>query len=485
MRAIFCLWVAVSAILVPAWTAAGERLVVFIDGDGSALQQAFADEQIPALKKLSEDLEVDFEIFDVAERNVAPEGVGITPLIAFQNWRGTSIYQGRYTTLDRVKNFVRTSRFVPQGNAAFVREDVPVWERGGSKVAIATKITDFVGPGVDNGKYALDSGLATSGLEAKEAATAGGRFVMQDRVELGRSDRTWYVDLYPYVSEDGTVFVSSALFSQFHCHEPVMAWIDEPTSGSASDALVAAMIRAEAEIARQIAESDLGDGFDVVSVPHVSWDNAGLALPAQPEGGNAEMADAELPGSWVVDTAVQNDFPAVQFTWPPPVDAYSGEAQAIRGNLQLGGDAENGWTFTDLSGSFTALAASVTMGESDLDAYIHSGVLEAGEHPEPAFVIERVELESAFQKQPVRLGQLVPVTLHGTFTMKGQSILLTVPMSVESFVGEDGRPRLSLIGQWDLPLTTPWDIEGPPGPKQASSVMKFACRIVLEPAEPE
>ncbi|MEM9752873.1 MAG: YceI family protein [Planctomycetota bacterium] len=474
-------WLAVW--LVAASAAGNERLVVFVDVGGSALQERFVAEQVPGLEALGEELGVAVELFDVAERGHVPEGVSITPLIAFQNWRGTSIYQGRYTTLDRVRNFVRTSRFMPQGEAPFVRENVPVWDREAMKVAIATKITDFVGPGVDNAQWITDSGLATASIQAIESASAGGRFAMRDRVELGRSDRTWYVDLYPYVAEDGTVFVSSALFSQFHCHEPVTSWTDEPTEGTAAEALVAAMIRAETEINRQITESELGDGFDVVGVPSVSWAEAGLALPEKPAGVSAEAADIAIPGSWIVDTDAQEAAPAVQFTWPPPVDAYSGEATKITGAVELGGGAQSGWTFAGLTGSFTAEAASVTMGESDLDAFIHGGILQAGEHPEPAFVIESVDVEPAFATQPVRLGELVPITLTGTYTMLGQSIPLTVPMSAEVFLGEDGRPRLSLTGQWNLPLNAPWQIEGPPGPKEASSVMVFACRIVIEPSE--
>ncbi|MEL6986048.1 MAG: hypothetical protein AAFO29_26700, partial [Actinomycetota bacterium] len=67
--------------------------------------------------------------------------MGITPLVAYQNHRGRSIYQGRYATLDRVKNFVRTSRFLPQGDEPLVRGGLPVWDLGQAKVGTPVKVT--------------------------------------------------------------------------------------------------------------------------------------------------------------------------------------------------------------------------------------------------------------------------------------------------------------------------------------------------------
>jgi hypothetical protein len=368
---------------------------------------------------------------------------------------------------------------MPQGDATWVREDVPVWEHGSATIAVPVKVTPWAGPGAEDRRFRKLNwpAIIADGME---------RFAFRERIELGRSDRSWYADFHPYLAEDGTLYVSSELYSQFNCHVPVKSWLDDPIVGSMDDPLAAfrqAAARAEAEIVRLMAESDEGDGFDVVDERVVSWEDAGLALPARPAGDTAEVGDLVLPQRWVVDSAAQDEQPAVQFTWPPPVDAYSGEASAITGTLELGGDADPMWTFAGLSGSFVARAESVTMGEPDLDAYIHGGILEAGEHPQPRFVIERVEVDAAFADQAVTPGPIVPVTLHGSFTMKETSIPLTVPMSAEVVLGDDDRPRLVFTGRWSLRLDEPWNIEGPPGPKEASREMRFACRIVLEPAE--
>ncbi len=453
-----------------------EQLIVFIDSSGTALQERFRADTLPKLEALSQELGVRLEVFDVTKHGAAPPEVGITPLIAFQNWRGRSIYQGRYETLDRVRNFVRTARFMPQDDAPLVREDVPVWDRGRMKVVTPIKVTDFQGPGlpgvggqdpVQRARKAIDAGMT--------------RFETADRVELGRSDRQWYVDFHPYVAQDKTLYVSTELYSQFHCHEPVFSTLGDPVSGKWSDfedVFAEAAAKLEEEIVRQLRESELGDGFDVVKMEASSWDDLGLALPEKPETSNADAGDVELSADWQVDVAAQDAQPAVQFAFPAPLDGYSGEATKVRGTLKLG----DGLKLAGASGRFDADPASVTMGEDDLDAHIHNGILDVEKHPASYFVFDRVEVESAQADRPLTFGQIVPAALVGDFTMKGITIPLTVPASVEAFVGEDGRPRLSITGQWTLALNDPFAIEGPPGPAEASNRLRFACRIVLEPS---
>ncbi len=451
-----------------------EQLIVFIDSSGSALQVHFRDETLPELEALADELGVALSVVDVSEAGGSPPGVGLTPLIAFQNWRGRSIYQGRYETLDRVRNFVRTARFMPQGDDKLVREALPAWDRGRATLVTPIKVTATRGPGADafDLKPPAITGHLASGME---------RFEVAERVELGRSDRQWYMDFHPYVAEDGTLFVSSELYSQFHCHEPVASWLDDPVSGPVDEpeqVFAAAAARAEAEIVRLLAESELGDGFDVVEVPETSWENLGFALPERPAGNTVDAGDVELVRSWRVDTAAQEQTPAVQFAFPAPLDGYSGEATDITGEVVLG----DGLKLADSTGTFTADPASVTMGESDLDAYIHSGLLEVGKFDSSSFTFDRVDVDEAFADQPMSFGTIVPAVLHGEFTMKDVTLPLSVPMSVEAYVGDDGRPRLSFTGSWSLDLMEHYGIEGPPGDDAIRHTLRYACRIVLEPA---
>lgn len=451
---------------------ADETLVVFVQPAASELASRFTDNELPEIEQLATDMGVDFRLVDVTQAGGVPEGVGITPLVAYQNHRGRSIYQGRYTTLDRVKNFVRTSRFLPQGDEPLVRESLPVWDLGRAKTATPIKVTPLAGE--------LPAGFDADGFQAQMHAAIGGaddRFIMNDRAELGRSDRLFYVDFYPYRSEDDRLYLSLALYSQFHCHDPVFTLMDGSLNGPWSEraeVFARGMRMLTEEIARQLAESELGDGFDVIPVDAgtSTWEAIGLPLPPKPEGAPAEdLAGVELVREWIIDEEAQEERSAVQFAFPAPLDAYAGEATRVTGTLTLG----EGLSIADMRGRFVADPESVTMGEPDLDESIHASMLEAAQYPESSFVIESVETEF---DQPA-FGVVAAAVMRGTFTMKGQSIPLTVPASVEAFLGSDGKPRLSVDGQWSLRLLDPFEIDGPPGDAPTNDTLKFTCHLVF------
>ncbi len=461
------LWIALLAVLLCLPTSA-ESLLVFVRGGASPLQERFVAEDLPVIEGLAAELGVPVRVVDLAETGEAPAEVKITPLLVFQDWRGRSVYQGRYATPDRITNFLRTARAMPQGEAPLVREGVPVWRTGRATVAVPLKVTGVTGPG---------AGRAEATLDADAFAAAARRFDAVDRVELGRADRLWYANFYPYAGESGFA-VSAELYSQFHCHEPVWTSFGSPAEASTlPEAFDGAARALEAELVRQLAESPIGDGFDPVAegVALASWEEMGLGLPERPAGTSAaDAAGVELVKGWRI-VADPDAGPAVQFAFPAPLDGYAGEAGAVSGSLTLASiDAVAG-----LSGRIAADPASVTMGEDDLDGWIHDGVLKVNEHPEAAFVIERVD---PGDDPALAFGRPTPMTLHGTFTMKGTSIPLSVPVQLEPFVGEDGGPRLRMDGAWTLGIAEPFGIDGPPGDEDASSKLRFSCRLVFAPA---
>lgn len=453
-----------------------EQMIVFVQPDASALAERFEAEQLPELKQLAERSGVSLVVIDLAQAPGVPAGVGITPLIAYQNHLGRSIYQGRYATLDRVRNFIRTSRFLPQGDEPLVRENLPVWDLGNAKVATPIKVTPLA---FEAGASPGEGDLTAERLGPAIAA-GDERFLWNDRVELGRSDRLFYTDYYPYLAADGRLYVSLALFSQFHCHEPVFTLTDGSLNGPFEDAAEVFARGAKIlgdEIARQLQESALGDGFDVVSseTSAVSWEALGLVLPPKPEGASAEaLADVQLAREWMIDEVAQEIRPAVQFKFPAPLDAYAGEASSVSGILTLG----EGLSIEGMRGRFAADPSSVTMGEVDLDQAIHATMLEVEAFPEAFFEIESVETEF---DQPA-FGMVAAAVMRGEFTMKGVTIPLTVPVSIEAFLGDDGEPRLSIDGRWEVRLLDPFGIDGPPGDAPTNDTLIYTCHLVFEPA---
>ncbi len=133
-------------------------------------------------------------------RQGAPREVAITPLIIFQNYRGRSIYQGRFNTMDRIRNFLRTSRYVSQGNKLLTRTHIPVWEKGRATIWAPVKVAGVSGTVPKN--YYFKKFEA----EARKSIAKGfHNFRFVKTVELQRSDRGFYMDFYPWLSNDGTL----------------------------------------------------------------------------------------------------------------------------------------------------------------------------------------------------------------------------------------------------------------------------------------
>ena len=120
-----------------------EQLIVFRQPGASHVDQLFEAEQLPPMRQIAESMGVSLHVVDA--RQGAPPEIALTPLIVYQNHRGRSIYQGRTNTPDRVRNFIRTSRFVPQGAEPNRRSDIPVWQMGRGQIWAPLKVSSVSG----------------------------------------------------------------------------------------------------------------------------------------------------------------------------------------------------------------------------------------------------------------------------------------------------------------------------------------------------
>jgi polyisoprenoid-binding protein YceI len=451
--------------------AENDHILVFVRPDGSAVATDFRENRLPEIRKLAQDMNVAVSVIEIGDGPVPPE-VAIVPLVVFQNHRGRSIYQGRTTTPDRIRNFIRTSRFVPQGKEALVREDIPTWETGRTKIWAPIKIAAVTGtppPDYDRDAFVRD---------ARAALEEGfDRFRTRDRVELGRADRGFYMDFYPWRAADGTLFLSLALFSQFHCKAPVF---EEKITGPYADR--AELFRRAAEImeravAERIADTEDGDGFDPVpaDAPTVAWAEMGYPLPPKPEHAVAAEVDAEIPMAWELAAPDPHDAPMVQFRFPAPLDQYSGEVRRGNGRFRLA----EGKMLSGADGFVEMDPSTVTMGVPDLDEVLQ-GSLFLATRKYPA---ARFEVKSVFgDGRPMAYGHLSAAAVAGEFTLKDTTRPLELAMEMEPVIGVDGEPRLLARGRFRIDLTE-FDIEGADGPEPARNTLVFDLNLAFRPAE--
>ena len=165
--------------------------------------------------KVAAKLGAELRLVDVAREGAPPE-VGLTPLVTFQNWRGRSVFQGRYADLAKVEHFVRSSRSIPQGAATNSKTNLPVMVLGRVSVGAPIKITPLQDTRPANFSEAEFLKAANGGL------TAGWTdFATTETLTVRRSDRLFYFDIYPFGMDENTFVLSLAMFSQFNCHVPV------------------------------------------------------------------------------------------------------------------------------------------------------------------------------------------------------------------------------------------------------------------------
>ncbi|MFZ2041294.1 MAG: hypothetical protein WAV08_11410, partial [Desulfobacterales bacterium] len=305
----------------PAFGAApeAEQLIVFVQPGLSEVDRVFQSEQLPAIRKVASDLGVPLHV--VAAGSGAPAEIAVTPLIVFQNHRGRSVYQGRTTTPGRVRNFMRTSRFVPQGEAPNHREQIPVWPNGRSRVWAPLKVAAVTG--TQPAGYSHEAFLE----EALESIGRGfGHFQFQPVVDLGRADRGFYMDFYPWLAPDGTLYLSLAVYSQFDCEFPIFEKKQDPLIGPWKERRklfeqAAALL--EAAVVRQIGSPASGDAFEPVAaaVPRLSWEEIGFPLPAAPARAAADNTpEVALARVWTLEGPGPEDPPIVQFRFQAPLD---------------------------------------------------------------------------------------------------------------------------------------------------------------------
>ena len=446
-----------------------EQLIVFVQPDVSPVAKSFRQDQLPQISKLAQTLGVYLHVLDA--RKGSPSTVGITPLMVYQNHRGRSIYQGRTTTPERIRNFIRTSRFVPQGKEPNRRENIAVWQEGRARIWAPLKVAAVTGtPPKD---YNNDFFVAKALENIKNGFK---KFRIQKVADLGRADRGFYMDFNPWLSRDGTLYLTLVLFSQFDCKAPVF---QKKMSGLWQDYRIlfqqAAAVM-EDTVARIIKDPESGDSFDPVgkSTPQTSWDSIGLSLPPAPkEKTDKSTVSAEIPQHWILTKSGPDDPPMIQFRFPAPLDNYAGEVKFAKGEFSLPKDLKldgvDGFIQIDTR-------TAITMGDPVLDEAIQgSMLLYTKKFPTAGFVVENITGDGL----PLAYGRLSPAAVTGIFTLKGKKIPLSSRTEFEPILGEDGKPRLLIRGAFKIDLRV-FNIEGADGPAPARHILLLDLNFILK-----
>lgn len=442
---------------------AQDRLILFTQP--GPLQEAFDAQTLEGLETFAS--EASLEILRVDAREGVPQGIHATPAVAYAGGGGISLYRGRLNSAQRIETFARTSRWIPQVAAPRHWEEAHVWRRDRLASVLRLKVSHPTGhPGRNLDAENFQREWREHVLSSLQS------FKKEKDFSTSAADRLVYMDFYPWVAQDGTLYLSAALFSEFHCKEPVLFL-------KGSEALVGpwrrwpsllkeATQRLEKTWLDNASSAILGDGLAPLSsqTPSITWKDLGVEATEK----EAEPVLLSIaPEQTLVSR--QEGPPPVLFQFPSPLDGYRGTFSKVNSHLTFGSE---GWVGS--KGKVGVDMSSVTMGEDDLDKeLLEPGMLGAKDHPEASYDY----VITAWSGGDPREGKAGQAVLSGTFSFKGKSTEREVVADFKTLPAQAGGGWLWM--QADLPLDIrPYGVEEADGPAPARHTVKVVVNLILE-----
>lgn len=452
-----------------------EELIIFIQ---KSKESAFTIREILRVDSFINSIGIPAKVVDI-ERQGAPAEVCYTPYIIYQNYLGRKVYKGRYTTLNRLKNFISTVRLIPSDAGEYPVANALVWEEGRSNFFVQTKITPLQGTFPENFNPILFMNEVWAGLKKGMEG-----FNFYTRKDFLLSNEIFYLNYYPYATADGKLLVTYELYSHYDCINPIYKQFEVPKEGSINNikkVFAAAAADMREELLRQWKDSELGDAVSSITegIKLVTWEDLGFTVPPPPskQEHNKIIKDLKLAAKWEYAKIESKITPDLQFYFPPPLHQYSGSVGEISGSLTFA-DADS-LLISGLDGSFEVNTASTTMGLEDLDVEVHNKMLKVKDYPKASLHFLKVRAKKG---ATIELGKPTYTQVEAEFKLMFKTITVKAPTQLEPFIDDNGQIFLHVQSSFDIKnLMETYSIEGPPGPSKSSNNMIVKIDLFLKP----
>lgn len=395
-----------------------------------------------------------------------PDGITATPAYVYQSPQGRAIYSGRHDQQEGIERFLRSSQVAPKQPATDTRLGELASKRGRQTIVLPLKLTAPTGTEAPEFlPTALKQGLL------RELSVATG-FQTTKTVDLTALDRRIYLDVHPYRTAEGDYQFTYAIFSQFNCHTPVRTSFGEPVSTSeAGDGLRV--------LAQKIAEDlksmlDPSAGFVPLavpgSVPLRSWEALGWSLKASVIAAQ-EVAVLAPPvaikGNYQVHLTAK-DAPGLFFSFPSPLDRYSGEVRALTAAFRFSQQGQR------LSGEVNLPVSAISTGSGSLDTYVLGDILKQEKHPNASLRFKEVACLSEWQ---VGVGQ--EISIPAVLTVRGK----TFPLTVQATFTPNAAGQLDIEASFGLDFKKVFNNNGPDGPADKRRQLGFQAKLTAMPID--
>lgn len=403
------------------------------------------------------------------ERIIVKQGFPVeitsTPAYAYQSSKGRAIYSGRHDSAEAIGQFIRRSQVEPKKMVADEKLDVLVRQRGRQHIALPIKLTSPTG---NEAPAELPERLQRQ-ITASLQSVSG--FKQRPDVTLTALDRRIYLDLHPFRKADGSYAISYALFSQFDCHNPVSDNFGKPVMLRNDDGIDVEKLALAitADLKKML---DANAGFvprPVGTAVSVSdWSAIGFAL-------SPEVASNQPTESFRTPVSVMGDYraalstddpPGLYFSFPSPLDRYSGEVRELTANFDF--DTQ----VSAVSGSVTLPVASIATGSGSLDTYVLGDILRSGKFSTASLVFDQVVLAGNWFP-----GVAKKASIPASLTVRGK----TFPVTIAASFTPNEAGLLSVIADFELDFKAIFNSPGPDGPDDIRRRLGFQAAFDLHP----
>lgn len=448
-----------------------EELLIFIQ---KGTDSEFTQKDINQLVVDMEKYKIPAKIIDIETTGV-PQEVGFTPFIMYRNYLGNKVYKGRYTSHQRILNFIRTVRNLPPADIDYDEKNVLVWNHDQGKLILKLKITELTGSvpaNFNKKKFEQDY------LKGLKKGFKGLSYVTKQHVTT--SDEMFYCNFYPYLADDGKVYVSHEIFSHYDCINPVYQQFGKPGVGkSFVEGFESAATDNFKEIQRIIKESTLGDAMNFVSknIKNIEWKDLNLrTLEAPQKNSSTNIKEVVFPKSWTMAGPIDDDTPMLSFNFPPPLRQYGGELKKITGTLSI----PNNLSLENAMAEFVVDVNFLEMGVSSLNDAVKKSMLFVDRFP-----TAKLEFKSISSKDfQLQLGKMTPAEIKADLTIVDKTGTISANAYFEPFLNDAGELFLQVTTQFVAEdLTGTFHIEGPDGPAEANNKMYFNATFLMKPAK--
>lgn len=306
----------------------GQDVLIYTNSKSQHASVKDFNEKLPQLISKLENNNLSSEVIDLSKSGTKSPS-SVLPSIYAQKNNKTFWYRGRYNETDRIVSFIKgAGRFEFNDNQQTFNSVFVNTEKNFDKIT-RLKITEtqfqegFNGSKTESIDDVLKGKIKTEFLESYSPK---GQY------------KVYYFDIYPYRDAQGKWYLSSKIFSQHHCIDPV-AVTQTPFSGTGDEAVSELVKWYNDQIKRLYQDTKTGDGLEIIAKTS-TLEKAVTLKPVTGNGNNIQDFDLK------VNTEISDP---LRFSVAPPLDNYNGGFGQVKGNISYINNQLKGKILVDIN----------------------------------------------------------------------------------------------------------------------------------------